>query len=89
MSRNNIVYLSTIYCHAYEWLNTGAGLLSGFIEHLQIVTARNYRTVANSHTLQFTAVLNYVVWVCCVLTSRFLVTDLINVLCFRAHVPSG
>jgi hypothetical protein len=30
-------------------------LVIGFAEHLQIVTANNYCTFANSHTLQFTA----------------------------------
>jgi hypothetical protein len=30
------------------------GLVNGFIEHLQIVTTRNYEAVAGSHILQFT-----------------------------------
>jgi hypothetical protein len=29
-------------------------LVTGFIEHLQIVTTNNYSAIANSHTLQFT-----------------------------------
>jgi hypothetical protein len=37
-----------------EWLYTGFGLVIGFTEHLQIVTAINYSAIANSHTLQFT-----------------------------------
>jgi hypothetical protein len=32
----------------------GFGLVIGFIEHLQIVTASNYRVIANSDALQFT-----------------------------------
>jgi hypothetical protein len=32
----------------------GFGLVVGFIEILQIVTASNYSAIANSHTLQFT-----------------------------------
>jgi hypothetical protein len=30
------------------------GLVLGFIEHLQIVTASSFSIVINSHTLQFT-----------------------------------
>jgi hypothetical protein len=33
----------------------GFRLVIGFIEHLQIVTTNNCSTIANSHTLQFTA----------------------------------
>jgi hypothetical protein len=32
------------------------GLVIGFIERLQIVTTNNYSTIANSHTLLFTAI---------------------------------
>jgi hypothetical protein len=32
----------------------GFGLVTGFIEHLQIVTTSNYNAIANSHTLQLT-----------------------------------
>jgi hypothetical protein len=35
----------------------GFGIVIGFIEPLQIVTASNYSAVANSHTLQFTTAL--------------------------------
>jgi hypothetical protein len=33
----------------YEWLGTGFRLVIGFIEHLQIVTTRNYSAIAISH----------------------------------------
>jgi hypothetical protein len=33
----------------------GFGSVTGFIEHLQILTTRKYSAIANSHTLQFTA----------------------------------
>jgi hypothetical protein len=45
---------SWLYCHAYAWLYTEFGLVIGFIELLQNVTASNYSTIANSHTQQFT-----------------------------------
>jgi hypothetical protein len=31
----------------------GFALVTGFIEHLQIVTTRNHSGITNSHTLQF------------------------------------
>jgi hypothetical protein len=37
-----------------DWLYTGFGLVTGFIEHLQIVTTSNFGAVANSYNLQFT-----------------------------------
>jgi hypothetical protein len=33
--------------HVYEWLQTGFGLVTGFTEHLQIVTTSSYTAVAN------------------------------------------
>jgi hypothetical protein len=43
-----------LYCHVYEWLWVGFGLVIRFIEHLRIVTTGNYSAIANSHTVQFT-----------------------------------
>jgi hypothetical protein len=37
-------------------LVTGFGLVIGFIEHLQTVTANSFNTVTNLHTLQITSV---------------------------------
>jgi hypothetical protein len=39
-----------------EWLQMGFGLVIQFTEHLQIAATINYSVVANSFTLQFTAV---------------------------------
>jgi hypothetical protein len=39
------------YRHVYGWLKTGFGLIIGFINYLQIVTAINYYTIADLHTL--------------------------------------
>jgi hypothetical protein len=61
----------------------GFRLVIGFIAHLQITTTRNYSAIANLHTLQFTRVhtkFSYFVF-----TSRFLVTDPTNILCFRPY----
>jgi hypothetical protein len=60
----------------YEWLKTGFRLIIRFIEHLctQFVTTSNCSAITNSHTLKFATVHNYVFSVCCVFTSRCLVT---------------
>jgi hypothetical protein len=42
------------FCNVYEWLQTGFGLVIGFIEYLHIITTSNYNANANSHNLQFT-----------------------------------
>jgi hypothetical protein len=41
--------------HVYEWLQTGFGLVIGFIDHLQIITTSIYNTFTNFHTLQIAA----------------------------------
>jgi hypothetical protein len=63
-----------LHCHVIEWLYKWFGLVIAFIEHLQIVTTRNYSAIANSHTQQFTAARTKSS-VCCVFTSCCLVTD--------------
>jgi hypothetical protein len=40
-----------IYIHMYWWLKMGFGLVIGFINHLQVVTANNYYTIADLHNL--------------------------------------
>jgi hypothetical protein len=49
------------------------GLVIGFIDHAHIVTASTYGAIANSHTLQFITARTKSS-VCCVLTSRYLLT---------------
>jgi hypothetical protein len=49
---------------------TGFGLIIGFADNLQIVTTSNYNTISNSHDQQFSTAFS----VCCVFTSRCLVT---------------
>jgi hypothetical protein len=41
-----------------QWLETGLGLVIGFIWLLNLVTTINYNTIANSHTLRFTKIRN-------------------------------
>jgi hypothetical protein len=52
----------------------GFRLEIGFIDHLQIITTSNYNTIANFHTLQFTAA--HAKFFQSAVNSRFLVTDL-------------
>jgi hypothetical protein len=40
----------TLYCHAYQWLYIGLGLLILFIDNSQVVPATTYNTHADSHT---------------------------------------
>jgi hypothetical protein len=40
------------YCHVYQWLETGFGLVIGFINNLQVVTTINYNTIADLLNLQ-------------------------------------
>jgi hypothetical protein len=42
--------VSTTYCHVFQCLKTGFGLVIGFINHLQVVTATKYNTVTDFHT---------------------------------------
>jgi hypothetical protein len=58
-------------------LQTGYGLVNGFIDHLHspLVTTSNYSATANLHTLQFTAVNTKSSLARSVFNSRFLVTD--------------
>jgi hypothetical protein len=43
-----------LYFHVDEWLYTGFGLVIGFTELLQNLTASNYSANNNSHNLHFT-----------------------------------
>jgi hypothetical protein len=65
------------------WLETGFGLVIGFIDYLQIVTISNYKAIANLHTLQITR--THAKSSPSVFTTRFLVTDPNSVLCLRRY----
>jgi hypothetical protein len=41
------IYFSALYCHVYWWLQTGFGLIIGFINHLQVVNTNNYYTIVD------------------------------------------
>jgi hypothetical protein len=43
------------HCHLSEWLSTGFGLVTGFIDHVQMVTTSNYNALANPCTFFLTA----------------------------------
>jgi hypothetical protein len=50
---NNFFLTSlTEYCRLSQWLKTGFGLVIGFINNLQVVTAINYYTLADLHNVQ-------------------------------------
>jgi hypothetical protein len=52
------VIIRSSYCPVYEWLKTGFGLVTRFIEYLQIVTTSYYSAISNSHILPFTTAHN-------------------------------
>jgi hypothetical protein len=45
-------YLASVYCHVYEGLQMGFGLLTGFNDLLQFITIINSSAIIISHTLQ-------------------------------------
>jgi hypothetical protein len=55
------------YCHVYEWIWTGFGLVNEFTEYLQVVTTTKYNNITGLHTLTAAYIVFYV------FTSRFLV----------------
>jgi hypothetical protein len=40
------------YCHVYQWLKTGFGLVIEFINNLRVVITNNYYTIADLHNLE-------------------------------------
>jgi hypothetical protein len=53
MGYKETVYLSIILLRV-KWLDTGFGLVIGFIELSHLVTTSNYSCLIDSHSLQFT-----------------------------------
>jgi hypothetical protein len=74
----------TIYCHVYEWLQTGFGLVIGFVEHSQIYTTSKYNTIANSHTLHFTTT-----WTKSTLHFTTTRLSLLSLLCLHQSLPGS
>jgi hypothetical protein len=73
-----VPYFFLTCCHVYEWLQTGFGLMNGFIDHLQMITTSNCNSLTGLHTLKITVTAAHLKF--SVFTSRFLVTDFSNVL---------
>jgi hypothetical protein len=59
--------------------------MTQFIDHLytQLVTTSNSNSLTDLHTLKITVTAKYIFFY--IFTSRFLVTDLNNVLCLRPY----
>jgi hypothetical protein len=48
------------YCHVYPWLETGFGLVIGFINHLEVVITTKYNTVTDFHTTHHSTLIHSV-----------------------------
>jgi hypothetical protein len=66
---------SCVYCHVYEWLQTGFGLVIGFINQSQVATTTKYNTLADSHITNHST-LNFLRVLSLVFAIRFLAMDL-------------
>jgi hypothetical protein len=66
----------------------GFGLEIGFIDYLQVVPTSNYNAIANCHASQITTAHAKFFSVCCVFTSRFLVTASNSGDFFQLHRPN-
>jgi hypothetical protein len=60
------------YFHVYVWLQTGYGLVTGFIDHMctSLGTTGNYSAVANPQTLQIARMPAKPFQACCVFINR-------------------
>jgi hypothetical protein len=82
---------SGFYCHVSQWLRLGFGLVTGFMEYLQVLTINNYNTITNFHTTKNSTLISSVDLH---LSSRIYNTETIQVslnhtlsisLCCRTH----
>jgi ribonucleotide reductase beta subunit family protein with ferritin-like domain len=48
------------YCHVYQWLKTGFGLVIKFLNHLQAVTTNDCKTVTDFHTTKYSTLISSV-----------------------------
>jgi hypothetical protein len=49
-----------LYCHVYQRLKMGFGLVIGFIGYLQVVATNNCNTVTDFHTTEHSTLLSLV-----------------------------
>jgi type IV secretory pathway TrbD component len=54
------MYILLLYCHVYQWLRRGFGLVIWFINHLQVVTTINYYTITDFHTTKHSTLISSV-----------------------------